>query len=325
MSAASFTPGCFGKLPVAADFIGHHSHDEDALALERWLQDGVGLARQRFGPRCDALLRGFPETGFILWWSDPRAPVIGEIVPGADRSGRAFPFSLFLQARDPVPEWAYEDWPILFERFFSEALRIGRSVEQDFSGLTQQVDELRNHIPSLPVGDSLPDLLGTATIQTVTCGERDRPGLVSETAAHVRAWVPPSSAHSTGGSPTGLRFPIPAADHDGRVASSFWLGLLRRLLGATRRPPNCLWTLTDGRTGGRLDVYFHPVEPLGFLHLLDSDFESDGLFPVEEGATGAPRLDAQTATGRFARLSDPALPLADALNLLSQVDRRDSR
>jgi type VI secretion system protein ImpM len=324
MNVAAFEPGCFGKLPVAADFIGLHSHSRDALALERWLQDGVSLARQRHGPRSDLLLRELPETYFILWWSDPHAPLIGVILPGRDRSGRVFPFSVFLEARSAIPRSAFEDWPLLFDRFLFEAAQVGKLEWQDVGELARSVDGLRGHIPPPAVHDPQSDLLGTTTVQSLIGGGRDRSRLVSWAASNVRTWIPSSMDRKGGGPLSGLRFPIPAADREGRAAASFWLGLLRRLLGPTRQPPNCFWTVAREGNEGHLDAYFDPVDSLGFLHLLAPEFDSDRLYPVEEGGSNARGGTTQKTDGRFARLNDPALTLVDALHLLAPGEGRDS-
>ncbi|MDM7916698.1 MAG: TagF domain-containing protein, partial [Candidatus Eisenbacteria bacterium] len=66
----AFEPGYFGKLPLAADFLSRHAGDPEALALERWLQEGVQLARLRFGPAADGKLLGFPPHRFVFWTGD---------------------------------------------------------------------------------------------------------------------------------------------------------------------------------------------------------------------------------------------------------------
>ncbi len=318
-----FVPGCFGKLPVAADFIGHHLHDHDALALERWLQEGVGSARERFGTRSDGLLRQIRPTFFILWWTDPRIPIIGVLLPGKDRSGRNFPFAVFFQARASVSAGILDGAPLLFERFLSEAARIGAHSWEDIAALIGAIDGLRDCAPVLDAGDPLKALIGTTTIQSLIRGKHDRSGLIAWTAAHLHALLPPPGNHSKEGRSVGLRLPVPASGGEGRAVTCFWLGLIRRKFGTKGTLPTCFWTLADDGGEGYLDVYFRPVDSLGFLHLLDAGFESDGLFPVEEGSSGAPRRDAGISPDSLDRLGDPMLPLIDALDIVAPIGRRD--
>ncbi|MGH9363063.1 MAG: type VI secretion system-associated protein TagF, partial [Thermoanaerobaculia bacterium] len=45
MSAA----GCFGKLPIFADFIRHNAGGREAGQFDRWLQEGMALSQQVLG------------------------------------------------------------------------------------------------------------------------------------------------------------------------------------------------------------------------------------------------------------------------------------
>ena len=52
--------GCYGKLPLSREFIVEGSRDLPDSGFDRWISEGVGLAKARLGPRFDELISGFP-------------------------------------------------------------------------------------------------------------------------------------------------------------------------------------------------------------------------------------------------------------------------
>lgn len=87
--------GCFGKLPLSREFIV-----EGPLAgsgFDRWLSDGVGLAKARLGARFDERISSFPRYRFF--WDGLHERLAGVIIPSADAAGRKHPFAVFATLR----------------------------------------------------------------------------------------------------------------------------------------------------------------------------------------------------------------------------------
>ncbi|WP_374945106.1 type VI secretion system-associated protein TagF [Sphingomonas sp.] len=88
-------PGLFGKLPAHGDFVRRGWPDETVDAVDRWLTDGIAVAREtRDDTDFAAWMHGAP-----LWLGyvppgmlGPLALHIG-LAPSIDRAGRLFPIA----------------------------------------------------------------------------------------------------------------------------------------------------------------------------------------------------------------------------------------
>jgi type VI secretion system protein ImpM len=94
MPRADLTPGFYGKLPTAGDFVARGLPEGFVRAWDRWLARHVV-------PRLD---RPWPPAG--LRFLHP-GPVTGVVRPSADRAGRRFP--LTLAAAAPLQPAAWYD------------------------------------------------------------------------------------------------------------------------------------------------------------------------------------------------------------------------
>ena len=57
--------GCFGKLPIFADFIRHRGSSKEVEAFDRWVQEGIYWSRKKLGDRWDSLFEGMHSYGYF--------------------------------------------------------------------------------------------------------------------------------------------------------------------------------------------------------------------------------------------------------------------
>jgi type VI secretion system protein ImpM len=88
-------PGFFGKVRTHGDFVGRRLPVEFVTRWDESLQEGMLLARQRFGAQWLELYLNAPVWCFALGAGlyGPRAWA-GVLTPGVDRVGRYFPFTI---------------------------------------------------------------------------------------------------------------------------------------------------------------------------------------------------------------------------------------
>ena len=98
MAAPPVAAGCYGKLPVTGDFLRHHPGGATVLEWERWLEAGLSDASQRLGRGVKERLASFSAFRFVFPGRRSDTLLVGAIGPGRDRSGRLFPFSVFVFA-----------------------------------------------------------------------------------------------------------------------------------------------------------------------------------------------------------------------------------
>ena len=89
-------PGCYGKLPIFADFIRHNYRTPEVEQLDQWFQEGIYFARQSIGGRWEAGYDKGPSFRFLFRPSGSARFLIGAGTPGSDKVGRRYPFAIFL-------------------------------------------------------------------------------------------------------------------------------------------------------------------------------------------------------------------------------------
>lgn len=312
MTPYTLTVGCFGKLPLAADFLSQHAGLPEAVGLERWLQEGVNLARTRFGARGDDLLRGMPHVRFHFWRNSPELALTGVMSPSRDQSGRLFPFSVFAQARStggsyPAP------LPALLDPFLRRASALTSTEWKDLPSLQGAVASVGQSSGVEP-----PPLATDALLAHVTLGSfaRSLSGDGAESPAVRVAANLLEVAHRTGSVPSyGLRFRLPQDPDAWMPAFVFWLELCRVVFRGASRPPFLLWNEPSKERPEVLDLYYQPPGPIAFLHLLEPALDSETLYPVEQ-AEARTLSTPLSALAPLEAWKDLSLSLASALQLL---------
>jgi type VI secretion system ImpM family protein len=341
----SFVSGYFGKLPLAADFLSRHAGDDEALAFERWLQDGVRATWERFSFLGKASQRELPSVRFVFWTKQPARFLVGVLSQGKDRSGRRFPFAAFVQNRTLDLEASASAFPLAFGDFFSAMEGLARREILTPPDLYAAVEEAREQIPPL-----LPPILSAETFlqgRTAADLEGDTAGAAAEGATggeaggaaggaagggigagqirrvleELRA-LARGGAFAAGSAPLGVRLPMPDDPGRARLAAVFWMEAIRRARRQAPMPPVCFWTAgrIDAAQAGFLDAYPGSPEALAYIHLLDPGFASDGLVRLA-AAPGTVTGSAPPPFPPLPRSVSPECPLIDALNLIDEAAR----
>lgn len=97
-------PGWFGKLPAIGDFLRHELPDDFVAPWDDWLRQGMAAGAQRAGDDWQDTFLRFPVWHFLRKGTAAGTPCIwsGLLVPGADRVGRLFPFTVAFPVPEPV-------------------------------------------------------------------------------------------------------------------------------------------------------------------------------------------------------------------------------
>jgi len=78
---------------VSREFLVDDPRRLSETGFDRWVGEGLGLAKARFGPRADRLVAEFPAWRF-LWSSGRGSWLHGLMVAGEDGAGRRHPFTI---------------------------------------------------------------------------------------------------------------------------------------------------------------------------------------------------------------------------------------
>lgn len=305
MGGAAFSSGCFGKLPLAADFLQHQAAGPAARAFMNWCEMGVRLLAERHGSAAETLLTNMPPLGFVFSETRPSEFLVGRMVAGRDASGRRFPFSIFLRGSG-MKSVSFGALAGACGPFFAEADRILAADSSAPAALFAAIDALPAQAPDGRKVDrgALEDYLGRMPVSSTAAMEPAAQNLARLVSRGRQ--LPPMA----------LRFPLqPDAPAEPWVA--FWLGLVEEAFGRTA-VATAFWTV-DSRApavetgaGGsepraaeagtrltapgarlaHLDLMAGPPEPIAFLHLIDSGFESNRLMILGDGSAEGGRKPA---------------------------------
>lgn len=296
-------PGCFGKLPAAADFVSRNHGTPAAIALARWLQESIPIAHTRFVGKAELLLREMPTLRFF--WRAGGINLVGSMVASRDQSGRLFPFAAFFDA--PALDLAkrFPELPERIEPRLRNAEQLARSPHANLGDVYSHVEALA----SVPYSDTagLDRVVSGRTLGQLAAGGTD-PELPARVLRNLL-----EVAHRGTVPSFGLRFPLGAE----AWMPAFWLELMRRTLRGGTAPFCFFWTTPSAKGGvNRLDIYFTPPNPVAFLHLLDPELDSDTLYALDGTAAPDSGRVPESLRQAAAGWSVPGLGLRDALDAI---------
>lgn len=324
------TLGCFGKLPIHADFIGYRAAAPEVQALDQWFQEGILAARSRLGRGWESDFLKSPPWRFVFYTAGTASFLTGVAIPSRDQSGRCYPFFLFLKVerkRFSLPLWFA---PVVYAGFLGEATSFAWSAWQGAQegvrermtarvfldrlertpftvpgeGEIAAVEEAyRRMLETKRVRDFLEALFGTFEDRRKYLLDRRLGEIVEMRGSRFPAgW--------------GVRFPLFPCDSGPGYDVPFWVDLVGRWTAPITADPVLFWSRSNGlengsAAGGALLAFFGPPSPKGFLSLIRPDLENDACYDL------VPRTSdpgSGVATGRRPLLEEGELSLAAWLN-----------
>ncbi|ALC17978.1 type VI secretion system protein [Desulfuromonas soudanensis] len=278
--------GCFGKMPIHSEFIRHNVKSREAVALDAWIQEGIGFIIRKHGSSWPETYRTFPGCHFVMVGGEEERTVIGTLIPSQDRSGRHYPFILFTVAEDPIfrrmqavppavydefflkaqelceERWKNEGVPLLVSRVEGLYRRQGELSRRLL--LEQQIEILKNVELGLLWRTALPDLapenrqmLFATLVQTLRTVTRRTPLRTS--------W--------------GVRLPLPGEGNP-RPFVIFWMQLIESILEDRNLRAHYFWRASSCAAPASLTVFFRPIPGSYLLHLIDPALNDGSIFDV---------------------------------------------
>jgi type VI secretion system ImpM family protein len=234
--------GCFGKLPVSREFLVDQARELSDSRFDRWLGEGLGMAKALLGSRFDERVTSFPPNWFVWAAGSGGKLLAGRLCPSEDAAGRRHPFALFgycdgrRSTNGPVAS-ALAPIEGSIERLWERALAMETPAEI--------LDMVRNE--TVP-GESD----GRATYESFTSGTRGEDFWGDEAPLRyqvMQAFVE-TVGHLRGRNPgdvrLGIRFPLPPGDgEDTAHAVSFWVDMTARRFGKSLERASYFWSDRD--------------------------------------------------------------------------------
>jgi type VI secretion system protein ImpM len=136
-------PGFFGKVRTHGDFVSRRLPADFVAPWDRWLQGGMLAAREWFAAQWLPVYLNAPLWHFALGAGVCGATGwAGVLMPGVDRVGRYFPFTIAAPVRDGDPG----GWLRGAQRWHDDAARLALStLADDF--VLERFDDALNALP----------------------------------------------------------------------------------------------------------------------------------------------------------------------------------
>lgn len=306
--------GCFGKLPLSREFLVDGARELAESHFDHWVGEGVGMAKNRLGPRFDGMVMTFPVYRFT-WVGGPGVRfLVGQLEPSEDGAGRKHPFSTYAlpdlrRSLSAGPLLAAALQPLhealdqLLDR--SRTCTTPAQVLDQFRGVYMDLDPesgtLRDHYAHMAGQRTGADFWARMSDTSPAYRYQVMQALVESLA--------PMRGRDPGTSRFGIRFPLTARTPTaGALEVCFWIDITARRLGRGLERACCFWsTDTDNGFGPTCFLYFSEPSAAQFLALVDpaADLETIsfldrpyGSQPPEQRMDAALRtlLDSPTAT-----------------------------
>jgi type VI secretion system ImpM family protein len=285
---------CFGKLPLAGDFIRGDGPVPEFAELDDWIQHGMYESQRQLGGEWQRRFDALPPARF-LWTAGRGTAIAGWWLASRDAVGRRYPFVLAARVPDLRPG-DYALLPTALADWFADARAL---LDGAFAGL--------DVVGTITAADRLPCRLDLDRAREHQAGSQpswaghDEPAqlLLHDLEQVAAAATPPSYS---------LRWPSEPVD------LSFWLAAMAWFGSPT--PRLVLWH-GDANARGVARVVIGELRPKLFSGVIFFDRDDDDAYDLGRGADAA-RLDA--ASRRFGAAAS-ARTQAEAIAALPQEGR----
>jgi len=307
--------GCFGKMPVHADFIKHNVSTREAVALDNWIQEGFMLMSRKHGEAWKEKLAAAPSFNFVWIGNNEERILAGALRPGTDRSGRCYPFCAFTAMDRPALKEMQAVVPLARGEFFDalEATLARPWEDGDLPAFTRALDATARLCTDMTQRDLIEiEMSLLSDISMTEFWEDILPGAeLRIKAAFVRTLISslqtvsrrtPQRVH------WGIRLPLPSKP-DPVPYVVFWVQLCESMLSGRAWHAQYFWNEPAPGFPPRLTVFFKPVPPSYFATLVEPHTNDGSILDV------ITELEHETGNleGMYPIIDNRELRLVDAL------------
>lgn len=318
-----------GKLPHRADFVRVNADHPAMREFDAMIQQSLHQLAQN--PDWEARYQHMPATDFYYTSRDGAWVLLGAMRPSRDESGRRYPF--IATAIYPAPEIAaYAHLvPIAHEVFFGGLhAQIENAMENavEAHACRQFLNSQRAGRaggPDLTLAQGIVDhFLGSNTVGN-WCGEercRQRPPKLDQAILNVLFYGDFLRRFHNPATLQAVLLPLPDGKGEAPLFASAWLSLLRE---AWRQSAwHGSFFIRHGEPSSQLAVMFDRLPDRFATSLVGGEVDAAVVLDLtgEHEAWRTHRFYPETAYAIGRLLSDPALPLADLREFLSDVGRK---
>jgi type VI secretion system ImpM family protein len=255
----------FGKLPQFPDFIKHRAVSDEFSILDDWLQKGIISSKLIYGNNWKEIYESSQSFEFILPVESSDKIICGVVNPGIDKSGRHFPFIVFMFfRREFFNSFRIGALPLVLNSFFYKAKQLFLFSLKS-PGLTEIVNEFNKagiRISSVSAADNIfSEYLSSTTLIELI----NRFQLKSLNADY-----------NTSSNSDIFSFSFCSNDENINFDTGFILELIKNKMKTEQNIP-CIFKINDENFKVRLHVYNTLPEPNEFPKLISGEVSNLNL------------------------------------------------
>jgi type VI secretion system ImpM family protein len=279
---------CFGKLPIAGDFIRHKLDTDEARAFAGWIEKGQSLVeavlRSSSGVKSASAA---PPPRRYRFACDPvgRRLVVGIIHESHDRGGlRRFPFTCFTTVEASAFKLRPSLMPICFRQGWEslEERMLAFGEAKDAAGLAKSLDGFVFPFaePDRAATDGIDRMLQagrSGDLWKQLFGDAGRQRRLALFDVLVRALQPYQKSRPEE-IPAALKLPIAGSADQAHGQAAFWVDLLGGLLKGGRPSPNVfLGAPAPADPARNLHMFCQRPDERQFASLMTQKYESENV------------------------------------------------
>lgn len=290
MSAGIFSALCFGKLPTFGDFVRHNASSPEMMAFDRWLQEGIFLAKSKLGDGWEDIYQNAPFYHFLFYPENARQFFLGVLKPSSDKSLRKYPFLVSLQIETARFDSRFRTFaPAIFKPFLEDVQQffINNPNFTNMQEIAEYTESLSVTVPEnyLRLIQPYREYLATTTgeqfwSRQLSSFQDERKYLIFKNLTEI---LLPLRKQDISRVSLGFRFPLGDSAAGNNFDACFWQDVALQLLGY---PPGALpllfWSNSANSSAAYLFLFFRPPSPKNFANFLNADLDSDTICKLEE-------------------------------------------
>lgn len=279
--------GCFGKLPIYDEFIRYNVSGRAVLDLDEWIQQGFSQHTRYVRARAQKSEKYKSTYNFVFAGSvDRPGTIIGSMMGSHDKCGRQYPFLLFKLLSHKITDALSSTLPCAHKEFFDNAENLCSTdwSLHPISMLKKRVQTL-NHKRDCATRSQMMESEISA-LQTLGRDQFWRETLrdyVVESASSCTEAMRELLLTVVRKTPLrtswGIEIPLPSNEQT-HVYVSFWVRAAEAMLGGMGWRPHYIWGDTQNKEKQYLYLFFRPISPIFFSHLMGIRTENGVLISL---------------------------------------------
>jgi type VI secretion system protein ImpM len=275
------TIGCFGKLPIYADFIKIRADIKELDLFDKWIQEGIHFSKTRLKDSFKDNYHRSLHYNFLYQPKNSDKSIVGILFPGMDKSDRISPFVIFI----PTSKYQMNYHLGIFigylqDIFYPKAFKIAKhgweGLESDeflkkFSNWEillnfekKYEEQYKKFLKNETVGSYFSSLHGD-----LDGGKRYLifQNLIDVTKPLTKDNFPRFSL--------GIKFPLSSQPTKYKYEITFWTDLIFKIFPLKKIFPSLFWNNAENSLVPNLFFYLNEPLPKHFFSLLHADSSSD--------------------------------------------------